>query len=337
MKHIAKLLMTTGLVLGVAACNSSPNLGSLVPLTTITPAEQAARNFADSDGNGTLQDAGGAVAAGKTLSARRVAVSGQNLNYTTGETGLASGGSATLKSNASGAITVTINGVEQVFQPSDKTADGFGYEVNASSASGGYYGVYSYTGPIDNFLSAGNGYAQVVEIQRDKKDPANPGLNERVFAVLGTETRDADLGALPTATYSGRSRTNVVPNTGFRSNSEDRIRVRSDVAMTADFGAGEISGTMSNFTRQDPGSNTQASVAGTVAMDSTSFNNNGFAGTLSPDPTFANNLNVDAGSGTYSGAFYGPDANEVAGVLSLSVTDGGTNFNGIGFFEADKQ
>ena len=149
-------------------------------------------------------------------------------------------------------------------------------------------------------------------------------MHENAFAVIGTETADADLKALPKAVYSGRSRVNVIPNSGFESNQESRYKVRSEVAMTADFGAGEVWGTIGNTTVKDPGSNVRDAIGGTVKMNKTSFDNNGFAGTLTADQTF-------------SGAFYGPKAEEVAGVLTLGLTDGDESMNGSGFFTADKQ
>ncbi|WP_323804104.1 transferrin-binding protein-like solute binding protein [Sulfitobacter litoralis] len=333
MKLYIKLMTTTALALSVAACGSSKGIDKVIDVTDITKEAQAKRTFAtDKDGNPV--DAGGAIAAGKTLTARAVGVSLKNLNYETGKTSLKSGGTASIKRNDAGALTVTINGVEKAFKPSDITAEGDGYEVDGAD---GYFGVYSYTDQIADFLTAGNGYSQVIEIQRDLNDPDNPGLHENAFAVIGTETADADLKALPKAVYSGRSRVNVIPNSGFESNQESRYKVRSEVAMTADFGAGEVWGTIGNTTVQDPGSDVRDAIGGTIKMNKTSFDNNGFAGTLTADQTFINELEVDSGSGTYSGAFYGPKAEEVAGALTLGLTDGAESMNGSGFFTADKQ
>jgi hypothetical protein len=332
MKLYMQLMTTTALALSVAACGSSNGVDKVIDVTDITAEAQAKRTFAvDDDGN--TVDAGGAVASGKTLTARAVGVSLKNLNYETGETGLKSGGTASIKRNASGALTVTINGAEQAFAPSDLTDEEDGYEVDGDD---GYYGVYSYTGPISDLLTAGNGFSQVLEIQRELNDPDNPGLNESMFAVVGTETADEDLKDLPKAEYSGWSRVNVVPNSGFESNRESRYKVRSEVAMTADFGAGEVWGTIGNTTVEDPETGFVESVGGTISMDKSTFDNNGFAGTLTADETFIDELDVDSGSGNYAGAFYGPDADEVTGVLTLGLTDGDESLNGNGFFTADK-
>ena len=49
---------------------------------------------------------------------------------------------------------------------------------------------------------------------------------------------------------------------------------------------------------------------------------------------------ADAGiieaTGTYSGNFYGSDAEEVGGVMTLTGTDGDGGFTGTGYFLGDK-
>jgi hypothetical protein len=100
--------------------------------------------------------------------------------------------------------------------------------------------------------------------------------------------------------------------------------------MTANFGAGEISGEMTNFNRQDPDGIAE-DIPGTMAMQTAAFDVNGFSGNLAPDAAFTDTTNVTITSGTYSGAFYGPEANEVAGVLTLTGS-GDNDFNGIGYF-----
>jgi hypothetical protein len=63
---------------------------------------------------------------------------------------------------------------------------------------------------------------------------------------------------------------------------------------------------------------------------------NGFAGgkLVATDPS--GTVGSLAGS-TYSGRFYGPDADQVAGVLSIQGTGADGKFVGTGYFAGDKQ
>jgi len=112
--------------------------------------------------------------------------------------------------------------------------------------------------------------------------------------------------------------------------------VRSEIAMTADFGAGEIWGTIGNTTIEDPEDGERDAVEGTIAMDKTTFDNNGFAGTLTADADFISDIDVNSAEGTYSGAFYGPNAEQVAGALTFGIGADDGSLNGNGYFSADK-
>ena len=104
--------------------------------------------------------------------------------------------------------------------------------------------------------------------------------------------------------------------------------------MTANFGAGEVSGVMSNFVAEDEFGD--QALDGTVAMNTATFTQNGFKGTLTADDAFgAGGVTIDPTS-TYSGAFYGPSAEQVAGVINLTGSDGTDGFNGIGYFIGQK-
>ncbi|MEO9466769.1 transferrin-binding protein-like solute binding protein [Sulfitobacter pontiacus] len=327
-----QLMTTTALALSVAACGSSNGADKVIDVTDITEEAQAKRTFA-TDEDGDPVDAGAAIASGKTLTARAVGVALQNLNYHTGETSTTTDVTASIKRNDDGALTVTIDGEELAFTPADVNGEGDGYEVEVDGKSAA---VYNFNGPVEELLTAGNGFAQVVNIFRSSENAEGHVSGDSTFAILGTETADADLKDLPKAQYSGRSRVNVVPNSGFESNRESRFKVRSEVAMTADFGAGEVWGTIGNTTVEDPETGDIDSVGGTVSMDKSSFDNNGFAGTLTPDETFIDELDVVSLSGNYSGAFYGPDADEVAGVMTWDLVAPDRPLNGSGFFTADK-
>ena len=80
-----------------------------------------------------------------------------------------------------------------------------------------------------------------------------------------------------------------------------------------------------------------ADIAGTLNMETANFSVNGFSGGLSSDAAFtaATGFQID-GSSSYGGAFYGPEAEEIGGVIEATGTDDeGESWNAIGFFTGD--
>jgi len=213
---------------------------------TIPSGEEATRVF--SQGNG---DHGDVISDGGTLTARSVGVSGVDLNFNGGPTALRTS-TAAIRKNEFGELTVTVDGVDHVFKPEDRfVEDGgevYGYEFEDPDANV-YYDVFSNTGEIDEFLAPGHGYAEVLVITTNVGQPW-PYPAKRLYAVFGTETKDADLAGLPTASYNGRARLDRYPQTGFVNSPTSRTVYNGDVAMTADFGAGTISGSISNMTQR---------------------------------------------------------------------------------------
>jgi hypothetical protein len=330
-----RLIVSAAVLTWVSGCVGGSGDSGVVQ---IDAAEEATRSFA-AKADGSTQDAGGALQDGETLTARKVGAIGQLLNYNTGETGPTSA-SVSITENAEGGHDVILNGKLLKFTAADRSVepDGsiYGYDIS-NPATSVYSSMYNYRGDLDDLLNPGNGYAEVLHVQTNQIEPGGEP-NTAAFAVIGTETRDAGLKALPTATYAGNARVNVVPATGFRSQTEDRTRLRSDMTMTADFGKGEVSGSLTAITLQAPGSGTRAAVAGRLSLEKTTFDQNGFAGTVSPDATFIGNAGLQSGSGTYAGAFYGPNAEEVAGTLGFIGTEvDGSGVNGYGYFIGDKQ
>jgi hypothetical protein len=174
-------------------------------------------------------------------------------------------------------------------------------------------------------------------VQSNIANGGQPDL--RAFAIVGAETRDTALPTLGTATFTAGARLDVYPTAGFVNNTDSRTRINSDVSMFADFGGGTISGKMTDIAIRRPGEASFTPRPGTWAMEEAPFAVNGFTGKLTPDADYlaaSPGATVDASS-SYSGAFYGPGAEEVGGVLSISgVGQNGLPFNGIGAFSASR-
>ena len=323
------ILLMTGAALALAGCGGG---SSVTRAPTIPASEQATRVYSDTAG-----DAGDVISNDETLTARSVASAGLTLDYDSsgpGNTGVVRPRAA-IRRNANGELTLTVDGVDHDFTTADREVEPggevYGYQVE-DDANSRYYSAFSQTGEIDEFFANGNGYAEVLGYQTNLVSGA---VNIRGYAVFGTETRDADLAGLPTATYNGRGRLELAPATGWVNNETSRTTLRSDVNMTANFGAGTISGAMTNFTLRPPGG-TDAPIAGSVAMNSAPFAVNAYQGRLAPDAAFSASTGVSSLNATYSGAFYGGAAQETGGVISGTGTRNGGAVNATGFFYANQ-
>lgn len=320
-------------VLGLSACSGSNDNGRQIE---ISQQEEAARIF--SSGNGDL---GQVLGNGRIVTARQIAMAGINLNYNADTTELTEMTEFRVQQNANGEFTLSLNGSVWEFVEADREpneeGEVYGYFTEAEcNTTDECVSLFNYTGEIDDLKSSGNGFHEILSAQSNQVDAGQPDL--RAFAVIGTETRDGDLSSLGTATYTGRARIDVYPETGFENNSGSRTRLQSNnLTMEANFGAGTISGSMDELQARGPGESDYTSIGGVLTMEETSFQVNGFAGDLSADAAFATatGATFDANS-TYSGAFYGANAEEVGGVISMSGSDSdGEPFNAIGMFTAD--
>ena len=317
----------------LSACGNTNDNANKV---AISQEEEATRIF--SVGNGDLGDV---IANGQIVTARQIAMAGINLNYDADTTELTEVTEFRVQQNENGEFTLWLNGSEWDFVAADRemSDDGniYGYFTEAQcNTTGECVNLFNWTGEIDDLKSNGNGFHAIVNTQSNQVNGGQPDV--RAFAAIGTETRDEDLSSLGTATYNGRSRIDAYPETGFEDNGASRTRIRSDnLTISADFGAGTISGSMEDLQIRDPGEEDHTSIGGVLTMEETSFQVNGFIGDLTADADFttATGVTLDSSS-TYSGAFFGPNAEEVGGVISASGSDGeGGSFNAIGMFTAD--
>ncbi len=277
--------------------------------------------------------AGKALQDGKTLTAQTGGTSVFGIDWNNGTTTLKSGTFKVFK-NASGELTMTVDGKDYAFAPGDRfvdPSDGLVYEYSVDGTTTGVWlGLWSNTDTLDATLDPNqSGYAQVWGYYVDAD---LNGIAQQGYAVVGTETKAADLALMPSATYSGLARMNVVPAAGYNGNLNSLTRVRSDMDLSADFGAGTIAGSLTNIEVEPPGG-TPTIVPGAVSMDPTTLAGNGFAGSLTPDAAFIAGQGAGySANGTYAGIFYGPAAQQVAGTMSMTGTDASGNWNGTGYF-----
>lgn len=318
MKHIWKGGASTAIFLALAACGgSNGSTGTMLFASDVGTAAQAL-------------DAGG------TLSGSARTTSAANVNYATGDTSLTTA-DVSIKKNDQGGVTLTVDGVEQVFTSSDVTSDGKGYATDYATDNKDV-GLWTWNNAsaADAIDPANPNYSQMWEYVTDQVNPGG-GPDVTGFVVVGTETRPDTLASLPTASYNGRMYVKARPNSGFVNSQNSTTQIKGDVSMTADFGAGQVSGTVDALTIRDPGTTTDVATAGSIAMDPTAISGNGFSGSLTPSGSFAGpSGTLVMTDGAYAGTFFGPAAEEVGGAVTMQGTYDGTAVNGVGGYTASQ-
>ncbi len=148
---------------------------------------------------------------------------------------------------------------------------------------------------------------------------AEPLLGDPLFGVVGIPTEIADLPV--TATYSGTSNFSIVDNTSY-------YELVGTASVTADFGAGTVDATFSSLdgTLTDGVSATQnVSNVATVSINEAVIAGNTFSGgTAELSSTQITTDLTGAELVDTSGGFYGPNADEVGGVVLIDDTDTGS-------------
>lgn len=313
MRRITPILASTAMLAALAACGGTTGVTKTVFATDA--ADTAVKALDD----------------GKTLQSDSKTSSAMSVNHTTGDTAPTTA-DVSLAKNSQGGVTLTVNGVKQVFTGANATPDGHGYRVQTSNKDMSIY-TWDKATVADALASSNTDYAQVWNYYvYNGKEPNTEG-----FAVLGTETKPDTLKGLPSATYNGRMTTKAYPNTGYVDNKTSILRLSGDVSMNADFGAGTVNGNIGNLTIRDPGTTTDVATSGSIAMDTAPISGNGFSGTLTPSGTFAGPTStLTVSNGTYAGKFFGPNADQVGGTIGLKGNYDGEDGSGSGFFKASK-
>ncbi|MFT5800121.1 MAG: hypothetical protein ACI84R_004204 [Candidatus Azotimanducaceae bacterium] len=323
---VMKKTTTLFAVLGLAACGGS-NGGAIVA-PNFSEADQELRTFADVSGDfGAILDDSG------TLSSRAGTAVAVQLRFNGGTTNLTDASVAVSK-NAAGELTATLNGESREFTVTDRQIEGdgntYGYEFEA--ANGTTFSIFHFGGSLEELLTEGNGFGTIVSVGADL-GPDGDTLYHRSFAAIGGETADLALSEITgSATFDGNGRIDFYPTEDFINSGTSRGRLRGDVTMTANFDAGEISGAIQDLTLQAPGASERAAIGGQVDFNTAEFEANTFAGAVTGNAALAASgivLNDDA---AYNGAFFGPDADEVHGVISATGSLDGKDMNAIGYF-----
>lgn len=265
---------------------------------------------------------------GKTLTADPATNSSTTeINFADNSVKAVKAASFAIKKNATGGMDMTVNGETVSFASTDLGADPADRPYGWEKTSGDYKGLYSESGLKDG---SDQEYLQVWTYDTDNGDTGTRGV-----AVVGAETPESAIKGQANATYTGWAQA----DTRRVDDRKERTRVGGDLTLAADFTAGSVSGEVANLQAKERGAATgdtwsaPQAVAGKLIMGTAKIGSNGFSGgSLALDATASANLGANINGSTYSGRFYGPDADQVGGVMNIKGSNDDGSIVGSGYF-----
>lgn len=327
MKRTKSILTISALPLAMALTGCSKHAGTLDGTSTgaITAGSVIAKTANDTASN-KLKDG--------TTALKANAVTSTAISYDGGKVNKAASSDFSLKKNGNG-VDLTVNGETITFSDSDLTPEKDGWEKQKPDGSD-YKGAYVFD--ADSAKSALDGtdksYLQVWQYESWNGDKATRG-----FAVIGAETDPQIVKSQANATYSGKA----LADTWMENDSRERAGVRGDLTLKADFQAGSVTGKIDKLEARTRGADTDdkwtawaaADTGANIEMTKAAISANGFSdGKLVAHDPSGEVGNLDGS--TYSGRFYGPNAEQVGGVMSIKGASQDGKFVGNGFFAGKK-
>jgi hypothetical protein len=281
----------------------------------------------------TTDTAAAAVKDGKSLSADATNSSTIGLAYGAGTAKAMDPAAFSVKKNAEGGMDMTVNGETVSFAGGDKyEEDGTSYEWENS---GGF--LSSMTAETKDILDGTDkNYLNVWQYSSNKGDAGTTG-----YAVVGAETAPDTVKAMANATYKGDARV----DTRQVADITDRAGVRGNLTLNAKFDQGTVSGSIDSVEARTRNADTGnkwtgwAPVSGAaISLTESKISANGFTGGTVVGNAAANSaIDGNLDGSTYSGRFYGPNAEQVGGAISAMGTSEGGKFVGTGYFAGNKQ
>ena len=280
-------------------------------------------------------DAGQLLYDGETLNARNL--SAMRLIHQDGEAELIDPVDFSIRRTEGGDYVVTLDGFGHTFTPDQRNSTGAEGPSEALDIEFSVYGSArrDFNENLDAGHSGGN-HVIILGADRDHEEIAGQDPWLRTFATFGNPITDFSRMNDVTATYSGGWAWLEGYVSSFDADNfdwdEDLTKLWSDdMAFTADFSNGTISGRIQNFKDWDSGEAFDM----TLTMPETSFGTQAFSGGFD-----VSGETLDQTTASYDASFWGPDATQLAGTMSISgteINDGdSTPFAGVGHFEVGK-
>lgn len=189
-------------------------------------------------------------------------------------------------------------------------------QANANSETKLANGTYAYLSTVTT--SGGANYLDYAMLGAwNLNDTADNNFTNTGFFIAGYQTPAANMPTSGSGTYSGTGNVYgevVVPNAAGGATT---ATLTGDGSLTANFATGGVTGTLSNINANYNGANTawnNVSITGAINAGASTFN-----GATSTPSAPGNTYSLAAtATGTIRGGFYGPTAQQVAAVWTLS-------------------
>ena len=156
------------------------------------------------------------------------------------------------------------------------------------------------------------------------------------FSVLGTRSPNSAFGNFTSENYVGAFNAEILPaqyDVGTSSPRAVRDMLKGDLTVIADFSNQVLTGSVANMSREkfdQQVSQGREMTDGTIQLKNGTITNGAFSGDMTFDAELMTTLDLNTLDAGYSGAFYGPNVEQVGGVVSGTGTrtDGDVNIIG---------
>ena len=234
-------------------------------------------------------------------------------------------------------ISYTIDGIRQTIDVRDQDFGVDRYNAYTRRVNSQLIDVWtetgSFTGSTEFDHMEINGWSSVNLVPPGTQDVNGPDdltTGSIGYIVYGTRTTVDDMPTTGTATYSGPMRAREWPSNDAVLTGTEALLYRGRFTLDANFADDTVDGTVSNM-QSRPESSWLNSAAGTGLTFEAQITGNGISGTNLTGTGDLGGYN----SGSVNGAFYGPGAAEVGGVLESADTANNKLLHG--WFGAKKQ
>lgn len=223
----------------------------------------------------------------------------------------------------------------------DGNVNGYVFDGFADNSGNIYFQIF---GPLsDIYDEERTDYAVLVDYMVLLTTSDDRFAGDFGFAVLGTPSSTTALGNFTSETFAGGLQAEVlaadVSNTVFGGRS-DRHMLRGDLTLTANIERNTVTGNVANINTElfdQFVSQGRLNQSGSITLDNGIIANSSFSGDVVMDQNIMESLNLSALNATFKGAFYGPNIEQAAGVLSGTGTRQDSDINMIGGFSGSRQ
>lgn len=260
---------------------------------------------------------------GRTLSAPEETHRVIRLDYENRTTSLATAKSMSLSIPSNGLLALTNDGETFIFteEHAQRNDDGSIAGFVISEVGGNYAQVYGAIRPIsDIYDPEKEHFAVLIDYMSITPDAVDDG--QFGFAVVGTKTPTSALGAFSSESFGGRFSAEILPSqypqTG-QTGRADREMLDGQAQVLANFSNNSIQLVLNNpryrvHSQHDIIS--EETVEGNLTFAQGTISGSSFAGSFDFSQSEISFANLQQLSGSYSGAFFGPNAEAVGATFS---------------------